>query len=246
MSSEPSTAASSIFPRTDWAELAQTAESDEARLDRLIRAYWAPLRVFLLATFPSLKEDAEVLLQEFAEDKILKKGWLQRADHSRGRFRDFLKTSLRHFVLDRLNRVEVKRPPLSLDELTHEPPADTGPSDEFDLTWVRTVLSQVLREMEEDCKNPAADQPRRTYIWEMFRLRLLDPVFNDTAPPPYDDLIARFDLRSPTDASNLLLSAKRIFKSHLNRVIRDYAGQDSATAAEIQALEDFISRLAKT
>jgi hypothetical protein len=239
------TSASSIFPRTDWAELGQATESDEARLDRLIRAYWAPLRIFLVATFPSLKDQADLLLQDFAEDKILKKGWLQRADHTRGRFRDFLKTSLRHFVLDRLNRAEFKHPPLSLDELTHEPPAADGPSEEFDLTWVRTVLARVLREMEEDCKNPAADQPRRGHIWEMFRLRLLEPVFNDAPSPPYDELIARFGLRSPTDASNLLLSAKRIFKSHLNRVIQDYAGQDAATAAEIQALEEFISRLAK-
>jgi hypothetical protein len=245
MTTPSETSASSIFPRTDWAELGPTAESDEARLDRLIRAYWTPLRIFLVATFPSLKDQAEVVLQDFAEDKILKQGWLQRADHTRGRFRDFLKTSLRHFVLDRLNRVEHKRPPLSLDELTHEPPAAAGPSEEFDLTWVRAVLDRVLREMEQDCNNPAADQPRRGYIWEMFRVRLLDPVFNETTPPPYEQLIERFHLRSPTDASNLLLSAKRIFKSHLHRVIQDYAGQDAATAAEIQELEEFISRLAK-
>ena len=99
--------------------------------------------------------------------------------------------------------------------------------------------------MEEDCKNPAADQPRRGYIWEMFRLRLLEPVFNDAPAPPYEELIARFELRSPSDASNLLLSAKRIFKSHLHRVIQDYAGQDAATAAEIRELEEFVSRLAK-
>ena len=51
MSSESS--ASSIFPRTDWAELGKAAEADEARLDRLIRLYWAPLRIFLVASFPS-------------------------------------------------------------------------------------------------------------------------------------------------------------------------------------------------
>src|ERR1019366_2767135 len=102
------TSASSIFPRPGWAPLGQTPESDEARLDRLIRAYWAPLRIFLVATFPSLKDQAELLLQDFAEDKILKKGWLQRADRSRGKFRDFLKTSLRNFVLDRLNRAGFK------------------------------------------------------------------------------------------------------------------------------------------
>jgi len=243
MSAESS--ASSIFPRTDWAELGRAGESDEARLDRLIRTYWAPLRIFLLAAFPSLKDQADLLLQDFAEDKILKKGWLQRADRRRGRFRDFLKTSLRNFVLDRLSRAEFKHPPVSLDELAQEPPAPSAPSEEFDLTWARTVLAQTLRRMEADCKDPSPDQPRRGFIWDMFRLRLLEPVFEDTAPPPYEELIARFGLRSPTDASNLLLSGKRIFKMHLGRVIQEYAEQDSATAAEIQDLEEFLHRLAR-
>jgi hypothetical protein len=243
MSSE--SGASSIFPRTDWAELAQAAEADEARLDRLIRLYWPPLRIFLASSFPSLKDQWDVLLQEFAEDKILKKGWLQRADRGRGQFRDFLKTSLRHFVLDRLDRAEVKRAPVSLDELQMELPGPEALAEEFDLTWVRTVLAETLRRMEADCKNPSADQPRRSQIWEMFRVRLLEPILNDAPQPPYDELIERFGLKSPTDASNMLLTAKRIFKAHLTRVIKDYAEQDAATAAEIQALEGFVSGLAK-
>jgi DNA-directed RNA polymerase specialized sigma24 family protein len=243
MSSDSS--ASSIFPRTDWAELGRTTQADEARLDRLIRLYWPPLRIFLLASFPSLKDQAEVLLQEFAEDKILKKGWLQRADPQRGQFRDFLKTSLRNFVLDRLSRAEVRHAPLPLEEVQRELPAPEAPSEEFDLTWVRTVLAETLRRMEADCKDPAAEQPRRGQIWEMFRIRLLDPLFNDAPQVPYEQLIENFGLKSPTDASNMLLSAKRIFKSHLTRVIKDYAEQDAATAAEIQALEEFIAGLAR-
>jgi len=237
--------ATSIFPRTDWTELARTGEADEARLDRLIRTYWAPLRIFLVATFPSLKDQADLLLQDFAEDKILKKGWLQRADRSRGKFRDFLKTSLRNFVLDRLNRADVKNPPVPLEDLSQELPATDAPGDEFDLTWARTVLAQTLQRMEADCKNPTADQPRRSYIWEMFRLRLLEPIFEDAEPLAYDQLIARFELKSPMDASNLLLSGKRIFKMHLTRVIQEYAEQDAATAAEIQDLEAFLMRLTK-
>jgi len=243
MSVEPS--GSSIFPRTDWAELGKAAEADEARLDRLIRLYWAPLRIFLVATFPGLREQAELLLQEFAEDKILKKGWLQRADRNRGQFRDFLKMSLRNFVLDRLDKAEVKNPPVSLDDLEHEMPAPDAPSEEFDLVWTRTVLAETLKRMEADCNNPAEDQPRRSHIWEMFRIRLLEPVFNDAPQVPYEQLIEKFSLKSPTDASNMLLSAKRIFKSHLNKVIKEYTEQDAATAVEIQALEDFVSRLAK-
>lgn len=243
-----STAASagSIFPRTDWAGL-ERVPGDAARLDQLIRLYWQPLKIFLLASFPTLRDQAETLLQDFAQDRMLKEGWLLRADQHRGRFRDFLKTSLRHFVLDYLNRVEVRNPPVSLEDLAQEPAQavapDQGQAEAFDLAWARTVLAETLRRMEADCKNPAAEQPRRSYIWEMFRLRLLDPVFADAEPPAYDQLIGRFGLKSPSEASNTLLSAKRIFKTHLNRVIQEYSGQDAATDAEIKALEEFLVRL---
>ena len=236
---------SSIFPRTDWAELSKAAAADEVRLDRLIRLYWEPLKVFLAATFPSLRDQADIMLQDFAEDKLLKEGWLRRADQTRGRFRDFLKTSLRHFVLDRLNRAEVKNPPISIEELQQELPQPDSPSEEFDLAWARTVLAETLRRMEADCKDPGEDQPRRGYIWEMFRIRLLEPIFNDAAQPSYDQLIDQFGLKSPTEASNTLLSAKRIFKAHLSKVIKEYAGQGAAAAIEIQALENFLVRLAK-
>lgn len=242
MASKSSTG--SIFPQTDWAGLGKAA-ANEAHLDQLIRLYWQPLKIFLLAAFPGLHNQADLLLQDFAQDRMLKEGWLLRADQNRGRFRDFLKTSLRNFVLDYLNRTEVRNPPVSLDELQQEPAAADRQAEEFDLAWARTVIAETLRRMEADCRNPAAEQPRRTYIWEMFRLRLLEPVFNDVESPPYDQLIERFQLKSPTDASNTLLSAKRIFKAHLNQVIQEYAGQDAATAAEIKALEDFLGRLAK-
>ena len=237
--------ASSIFPRTDWAELGPAATADAARLDRLIRLYWPPLRIFIVATFPSLKDQAEVLLQEFAEDKILKTGWLQRADRQRGQFRDFLKISLRNFVLDRLSRAEVKHAPVSLDELKVDLPGPEATAEAFDLTWVRTVLAETLRRMEADCKDATAEQPRRSQIWEMFRIRLLEPLFNDAPQVPYDQLISSFGLKSPTDASNLLLSAKRIFKTQLTQVIKEYAEHDTATAEEIRALEEFVERLAR-
>jgi hypothetical protein len=243
MDAEPSK--SSLFPRTDWNQLGRAAGAETVPLDQLIRLYWQPLKIFLISAFPALSSQADTLLQDFAEDKLLQDGWLRKADPGRGRFRDFLKTSLRHFVLDRLNRAESKNPPLSLDELEQDLPGPQAAEEEFDLIWARTVLAETLRRMEADCKSPGADQPRRGYIWEMFRIRLLDPVFEDTDQVPYDQLIERFGLRSPTDASNLLLSGKRIFKAHLGRVISEYARQDTATAAEIEALEEFLERLAK-
>ena len=235
----------SIFPRTNWAELSQAADAEAVPLDRLIRAYWQPLKIFLIATFPNLKDQADALLQDFAEDKLLQEGWLRKADQSRGRFRDFLKTSLRNFILNRLTSAEAKNPPIPLDELTHELPEPEATAEEFDLAWARAVLAEALHRMEADCKDPAAEQPRRTYIWELFRVRLIDPIIHGAPEIPYDQLIERFKLKSPMDASNTLLSAKRIFKTHLTAVIREYARQDAATAHEVLALEDFLTRLAK-
>jgi DNA-directed RNA polymerase specialized sigma24 family protein len=242
MPSEPSTG--SIFPRTDWAELSKAADAEQMPLDRLIRLYWQPLRIFLITTFPSLKAEADTILQDFAEDKLLKEGWLRKADQNRGRFRDFLKTSLRNFVLNRLNRAEVKHAPLSLDDLEHELPETPAAAEEFGLEWTRAILTETLRRMEADCKRPGEDQPRRSQIWEIFSIRLLDPIFNDAPQMPYDQLVERFGLKSPTDASNTLLSGKRIFKAQLDKVIREYAGQDAAAAVELQELEKFLHRLA--
>ncbi len=201
------------------------------------------MRIFIVATFPSLRNRADELLQEFAEDKILKEGWLKRANRNRGRFRDFLKSSLRNFVLDRLRRDRIQ--PGSLDDLKCEPPAAEEPSVQFDLMWARTVLAEALQQMEADCRDPGAVQPHRTQIWDLFRIRILDPIFNDSAPVPYDQLVERFGLKSPTEASNMLLSAKRIFKTHLERVIAAYAGADRATAEEIKALDSFLQGLEK-
>jgi hypothetical protein len=236
----------SLFPPTQWTQLAEAARGeDAAQLDRLIRLYWAPLRGYFVASFPSLRGRADEWLQDFSQDRILREGWLGRADRTRGRFRDFLKTSLRNFTRDRLDRAEHKRAPMPLD-LAEEPAAEPAePADQFDLQWARIVLAETLRRMEEDCRNPAQEQPRRERIWELFRLRMLEPILQGAEPAGYEALVAQFGLKSPSEAFNTLLSAKRMFKSHLERVVGEYAGADRATAAEIEALAAFLQGLEK-
>jgi len=234
-----------LFPHTGWTQLAGAASNDPDQLDRLIRLYWAPLKVFLVASFPSLRDRADELLQNFSEDRILKEGWLKRADRTRGRFRDLLKSSLKNFVLDHLNKAENRNAPASLDDLGHEVAGPDSPSEQFDLAWTRTVLAEVLQRMETDCRDPDANQPRRTHIWEMFQIRILDPIFNNAESMPYEQLVNRFGLKTPTDASNMLLSGKRIFKAHITNVIEEYCEKDAATASEVRALEEFILSLAK-
>jgi DNA-directed RNA polymerase specialized sigma24 family protein len=236
----------SLWPPTEWSSTGHIPDSlgqDIERLNELILRYQVPLKVYFLSAFPSLTSQADEWLQDFAEDKILDQVWRSQADRSRGRFRDFLKTSLRNFVKDRL-RSNAKQP-ASLNELELDPPIEEQRSETFDLDCARVVLAEVFKRMEADCQAPCKDQPRRSYIWEVFRLRLLDPTLEDTEPVGYEELVKRFGIVSPFDAQNMLGTAKRIFERHLNAVIGECEKGEAAVQTEIAAIKLFLSRLGK-
>jgi DNA-directed RNA polymerase specialized sigma24 family protein len=241
-----SDATNSFWPPTQWSGsgfLSRRLSQDASGLNQVILQYQTPLRIYLLSTFAGLEGEAEELLQDFMQDKVLKEGWLGKADRSRGRFRDFLKRSLNNFVKDRLRRRA--HAPASLDELELDLPAAPPAAEEFDLNWARTILADVLQRMEADCRAPGKDQPRRTHIWEVFRLRLLEPALQDAEPIGYDELVQRFAIVSPFDAQNMLATAKRIFTRHLNTVIGKYEQDEAAVQMEIEALKGFLSRLGR-
>jgi hypothetical protein len=120
-----------------------------------------------------------------------------------------------------------------------EPDADDGP---FVLQWVKIVLAETLQCMENDCKNPQRDQPRGGHIWEVFRLRMLEPIFDQGKPMPYEQLVGLLGLKSPAEASNMLLSAKRIYRRHLYSVIEMFEKKGVAVKTELEELKQILSR----
>jgi len=235
-----------LWPATDWSGLGRAAGlvgKDADRLNALILRYQEPLKAYLLSAFPSLKAQAGEILQDFAEDRLLKEGWLGKADRNRGRFRDFLKTSLKNFVHDYIRKHS--NAPASLDDLGVDLPAQERSAEQFDLGWIRTVLAEVLRRMEADCKGDRPNQPRRAHIWEVFRLRLLRPTLEGTAPASYEELVAALGIVSPADAQNMLATAKRIFTRHLQAVVAEYQLEGTAAKAEIEELKRFLAGLSR-
>jgi RNA polymerase sigma-70 factor (ECF subfamily) len=244
--SSAETPGSSLWPMTDWSGVGHAATAvgkDPDRLNRLILTYRVPLKVYLLSTFPALTNQADELLQDFAQDKILREGWLGKADRDRGRFRDFLKTSLKHFIHDHLRKAS--KAPASLDELEFDPPAKEPSAELFDLNWARAILSETLARMENDCRTPGIDQPRRAQIWELFQLRVVYPALEGAELLGYEDLVSRFGLATPFEAHNMLATAKRIFTRHLNGVIADYEGGGQAARFELDEIKRSLSCLSK-
>ncbi len=76
----------------------------------------------------------------------------------------------------------------------------------------------------------------------VFEARMLDPLLNQTAPMPYDKLVARFGLRSPFEASNLLITAKRMFARALHEVVRETVAADRDVELEIQELKRILAK----
>src|SRR5712691_10237392 len=136
------------FPGTVWMDVTDRK--------KVIHKYWSALRIYLiclLSRFPDYRSEMDDLLQEFILKKILQPGWLENADPHKGRFRDFLKSSLRHFVVGEVRKRDAekrggKEGTVSLDELEQEVPGPEGSSDSFDIAWLRMLLTEALERME--------------------------------------------------------------------------------------------------
>jgi hypothetical protein len=112
-----------------------------------------------------------------------------------------------------------------------------APDEVFDVAWARSVLEEALRRMREEC-----DAAGRMDVWGVFEARVVAPMLDDAAAPPYDQLVARFGFASPGQASNALVTAKRMFVRAIRGVVGEYEVGDEGIDAEIAELRLLLSR----
>src|SRR6201999_3451227 len=92
------------------------------------------------------------------------------------------------------------------------------PDEHFDVAWARQLLAEAIRRTKEECTASG-----RADVWGVFETRVLDPMLHDAEPLGYDELVKRFGLTSPTQASNLLVTGKRTFARVLRALVAEYA-----------------------
>ena len=147
------------FEQTQWSLVLAAGAgevSGAAALARLCQEYWYPLYAFVRRQGAS-HHDAQDLTQAFF-GKLLEKNYLGDADRSRGRFRTFLLSSLKHFLANEWHKRNAKKRGggivfVSLDADASERfereavlPASGGHTAEelYDQRWARTVLERAL------------------------------------------------------------------------------------------------------
>ncbi len=186
------------FPTTHWSVVLSAGDGSlpnaKAALERLCRAYWYPLYVYVRWQGRSV-EDAQDLTQEFFA-RLLQRDYLRLSDPARGRFRTFLLTALKRFLVNDWKKGRaVKRgggqTVISWNQQETESrflvePADqTTPEKAFEKRWALIVLEQVLERLREEFT--AGGQTER-----FERLKVL--LWGEKDSPSYAEVAAELGL----------------------------------------------------
>src|SRR6185503_3885334 len=146
------------FHTTSWG-LVIGARADAGDLELLLRAYWSPVYAFIRRKGYS-PHDAADLTQEFLSDVLVGRDLIGKADPSRGRFRAFLKSALRNFLIDQHRRADSRRamPRQGITSINTSPALaahDAGaddPAGAFDRQWAAAVLALTVERLEATCR----------------------------------------------------------------------------------------------
>lgn len=145
------------FATTQWSQVlaAQAGEDTAARvaLQELCTAYWYPIYAFVRHQGYDADRAADLTQGYFAE--LLEKDFLGDVDPSKGRFRSFLLTSLRHFISHQRDREKAQKRGgrteiVSIDtqdaesRFGIEPVDRLTPEQLFERRWAMTVLERAM------------------------------------------------------------------------------------------------------
>lgn len=124
---------------------------EEGDLTYVVQRFWRPIRRFLQTRLGSLEEAEDATQALFV--KFIEKDLLATADRARGRFRSYLFTVVRRFMIDRLRSQNALAKGAGEDhvplegasaELTAE---GLTPDEAFDRDWFFSLLNQARREV---------------------------------------------------------------------------------------------------
>ena len=234
------------LPTTNWSLVAHAGRPGEPAglesLNELLSRYRPALKVHLVLKKKFPPAQAEDLIQGFLSAKVLDGGLVSRADPKKGKFRTILLTALDNYVISVIRRNGAKkRSPeqgfVSLDDASDQLGAVQPPPDPFDVAWAREIIVEALGRVKAEC----AASGRSAY-WSVFDCRVVAPIIDGVEPPSYEQVVERFGFRSPTEASNALVTAKRIFVRALRAVVAEYAGDEDGVDREIEELRAILSR----
>jgi hypothetical protein len=111
------------------------------------------------------------------------------------------------------------------------------PDQAFYYAWITDLLDHVLAEIKgEYCSS------QRKSHWEIFRLRLLEPLLHGVDSPSVSSLCEQYGIDNEKKAFNMIETVKRRFRSILMRRLEDLTGSVVEAEQEFCDIFEFLSR----
>ncbi len=208
--------------------------------ERLVESYWKPVYKYLRLQWRADVEQASDWTQEFFA-RALEKGFFDRFDPTRARFRTFLRVCVDGFVgKEREAARRQKRgggvAPLSLDFTTAEgelvglePPAPEAMDDYFHREWMKSLFEGALQELERKCAAAGKEALYRLLV--RYDLEAEGRVEKLS----YAEVGRELDL-SVTQVTNGLHSIRSQLREIVLARLRELCGDDDEFRAEARAL----------
>lgn len=218
----------SAFPSTLWSELSRS--DAPARMDHLLKAYWRPVYAYIRTAWRKSIEDAKDLTQAFFTH-MMEKGYLDHVHPDRGSLRGYLKTSLRHFVINAERHAAVRRPSGPLVHLDARPgeweslgpvSREESPETAYDREWFQTLLETATSELKIDL----AGGGRMDYYTVFQRYCL------EGGEKTYRELGSELGL-TESDVRHRLEYVRMLLKRILRREIREYVASEDEIDPEL-------------
>jgi DNA-directed RNA polymerase specialized sigma24 family protein len=206
---------------TRWSLVFQACRGPEdairARQAELLERYCAAIYRYALRVLGDA-DGAEEVCQEFALRFV--RGDFRRADPSRGRFRDYVKTSVIHLLGEFRRREERRNQTLPLFEAVANVAAQTEFDEaEFVQAWRKELLNRTWHEME------LRQSPNGAPYYAALRIKAEEPSLSST------DLAGRLEKsglgsHNAAGVRQLLHRAREIFSSLLTEEVKRSLASD--------------------
>ncbi len=228
----------SHFQTTRWSMVLYAGAADQPgamlALDQLCRLYWRPLFVYCCRSGRS-QADAEDLTQGYFA-QLLARGSLRLADPGRGRFRTFLLSSFKNYLIDMHRQGDTTKRGGKLTHLSFEMDvadgclvpmsAEAGPERVFDKQWANDVVQRATRRLREE------------YV-KTGKVEWFDSVAGDKAGSSYETLAIQFGSTEAAVKSFALRVRKR-FRALLEQEIADTVAAPEEIPGEMAYLAELL------
>lgn len=211
----------------------------EQALEQLCQSYWRPLYAYVRRQGYA-RAEAQDLTQDFIV-RLLRKEYVGRADESRGKFRTFLLSGLKRFLVNQHEKEHAlkrggKDKPVSFDAMEGESlyqsvlSDDLTPDKQFERLWATSLLERVFKSLRtEYC-----------HIGNQFLFDQLKGKLWGEQDTSYSELAQAVGMNE----SALKVAAHRLrkrFGEAIRREVADTVASEDEIENEVRALIDAVS-----